>query len=148
MCNPSVSVIISLTKTPVPLRLVIPTPTPSYWIVLPTPVVKSPWTLSTIIWLRLEIFESESLAFVPTFTAPILEIPRTSPIWYPLPPEVTVAPVATPLFIVIEPTAPVPLPVIVCKLIPVNVAMPDDGVYPIPALMIFNAPIALPAAPT
>ena len=94
------------------------------------------------------MFESENLAFVPTLDVPILEIPRTSPIWYPLPPEVTVAPMATPLFIVTVAVASLPLPVIVCRLIPEKVAIPDDGVYPIPALIIFNEPVAIPAFPT
>ena len=85
---------------------------------------------------------------MPTFTTPMLEIPRTSPIWYPLPPDTIVAPIATPLFIVTVAVADLPLPVIVCKLIPEKVAIPEDGVYPIPALIIFNEPVAIPAFPT
>ena len=149
ICLPSVSVIIppSITSTPVPFRNVVIPKLLTNWIDLPTPVIKSPWILSTIIWLRLEIFESESLAFVPTFTAPILEIPRTSPIWYPLPPEVIVAPSTSPLLIVMVAAASLPLPVIVSKITPEKVAIPADGVYPIPALMIFNEPVAIPAFP-
>ena len=88
-----------------------------YWMVLPTPVTKSPWTLSRINWLTAVIMPTENLAFCPIVRLPIVVIPRTSPTWYPEPPDAIVTPVDTtePFDIVIFAVAPWPLPVIVSK---------------------------------
>ena len=149
ICLPSVSVVIvPVASIPIPpFKFVVIPKLFTNWIVFPAPVIKSPWTLSTIIWLILAIPDNDNRIFFPTVNAP-LEISRTSPIWYPLPPELIVAPTATPLFMVILAVASLPDPVIVSKLSPVKVWPPDDGVYPIPALMIFNVPVAVPALPT
>ena len=89
-----------------------------------------------------------NLAFFPTDTAPITLIPKTSPIWYPDPPFVIVAAIATPLLIFTCAIAPLPFPVIVTKFTPAKVRLPLVGVYPIPALEIDKVPVADPATPT
>ena len=108
-----------------------------YWRVLPIPVWKSPWTLSRINSFNPIILLTENLASLPMERFPIVVIPRTSPIWYPDPPDTIVTPVDTtfPLDIVIFAVAPLPLPVIVFKFVALNVKDPDAGVYPIPELI-------------
>ena len=59
----------------------------------------------------------------------------------------TVAATATPLETDISAVAPLPLPVIVSSTTPPKVYPPDIGVYPIPALIILNTPVAVPATP-
>ena len=48
----------------------------------------------------------------------------------------------------ISAVAPRPWPVIVSNITPPKVYPPDIGVYPIPALIILSAPVAVPAEPT
>ena len=59
-----------------------------------------------------------------------------------------VAPVATPFSTVILAVALAPLPVTLLNLTSGNTNPPDTGVSPIPALMIFKVPVAIPALET
>ena len=150
ICNPSVSTIIAVgvTLPPADAFNVVVTPILFVYLIVPTPVIKLPWTLSKIISLVFPIPAILNLAFFPTDTAPIVVIPKTSPIWYPDPPLVIVAAIATPLLIFTCAIAPLPFPVIVTKFTPAKVKLPLVGVYPIPALETDNVPVADPATPT
>jgi len=87
--SPLVTSVISLIKTPPPTLLapfnsvVIPVEPSNiiYWTVLPTPVTKSPWTLSTTNCVALEIPTTDNLTLAPIALLPIPVDPilRTSP---------------------------------------------------------------------
>ena len=85
-----------------------------YIIVLAEPAVtKSPWTLlrtNSLVW---PIETTDSFPSLPWVVNPRVLNPTTSPIWYPEPPALIVAPDETifPLLIVISAVAPLPLPV-------------------------------------
>ena len=120
-----------------------------YWTVFPTPeTTKSPCTLCNINSLVFAIDTTESLAPIPREFAPIVPIPRTSPIEYPVPDSVIVAAIATPLLIVMFAFASLPFPVIVVRGTLPNSRVSADGVYPIPELITFKVPVAIPAFPT
>ena len=86
-----------------------------YLIVLPTPVAKSPWTLSKTNSLFPLTAPIENLMSLPSELTPTDVIPTTSPITYPLPPFAMVAADATPLVIVRLAVAFLPKPVTVLR---------------------------------
>ena len=95
----------------------------------------------------------DSLRFLPRLLFPIVDIPNTSPTTYPCPPLAAecseiVAPIATPFSIKISALAFLPLLVILTSSTLLYSRVPEEGVNPIPALMIFRSPVAIPALPT
>ena len=115
-----------------------------YWSLLSDWLItKSPWTLSNTNSLVSPTVATVSLAPDPE---PVVVIPNTSPTLYPEPPSEIVAPVISPAESVTSAFAPLPLPVIVVKLISSNVVALAS--YPDPASVIFNVPVTVAAVPT
>ena len=151
ICNPSLSTIICVAATFPPedwFRFVVIPALFTYLMVFAAPTAKSPWTLSKINSLIPVIIPTDNLALDPTEEVPIVVIPKTSPTLYPIPPFTIVAAIATPLLTVIFAVAFLPFPVIVVSEVLLNVYDPEDGVYPIPELLILKLPVAIPALST
>ena len=92
--------------------------------------------------------ETLNLKFLPTDDIPIEDTVKTSPTEYPVPPFEIVAAIAIPLFIVIFAVAFLPKLSTLLNVRLLKVKDPDDGVYPIPLLIIVRSPFAVPAVPT
>ena len=117
-------------------------------------ISKSPWISSRINSLIPVTAPNDSCIFLPNASLPIVGTDRTSPTWYPDPPALMVAAIATPFVplcvpIVMSAVAFLPFPLKESKDTPVKVNwLPSVGVYPIPALIILRSPVAEPPAPT